>query len=68
MAQMNHIRAWPGVVTHAGRLYVVGGNDGDSSLSSMEMYDPVTNTWTLVADMPVARIAPAVALINKPRT
>ena len=33
----------------------------------MEMYDPVTNTWTLVADMSVRRRGPAVALIHRPR-
>merc|ERR1712080_701155 len=68
VAEMNHSRRYPGVLTHAGRLYVIGGYDGRSSLSSVEMYDPVTNTWTLVTDMSVGRIGPAVALIHRPWT
>merc|ERR1719334_2014144 len=54
VAEMNHFRIWPGVLTHEGRLYVVGGYSGDI-LFSMEMYDPITNTWTLVGDMTVGR-------------
>jgi len=72
VAEMNHSRFWPGVIAHAGRLYAIGGSgetmfDNDP-LSSVEMYDPVTNTWTLVADMSVGREGPAVALIHRPRT
>merc|ERR1712080_107688 len=68
-AEMNHSRAYPGVLTHAGRLYVFGGVAiYGSYLSSVEMYVPVTNTWTLVADMSVERLGPAVALIHRPRT
>ena len=32
------------------------------------MYDPKTDTWTLVADMAVGRKAFAVALIHRPNT
>ena len=67
VAEMNHSRSYHGVVCHKGRLYAVGGHDGNSSLSSMEMYDPSTNTWTLVADMSIGRIGLAVALIHRPR-
>jgi len=68
VAEMNHRRLYPGVLTHAGRLYVVGGFDRSyTPLSSVEMYDPSTNTWTLVADMSVGRAGPAVALIQRPK-
>ena len=68
VAEMNHSRAYPGVICHQGRLYAFGGYDGNSSLSSVEMYDPSTNTWTLVTDMSVGRAGSAVALIHRPRT
>ena len=32
--------------------YAIGGQDGAEILSSMEKYDPHTNTWTLVAPLP----------------
>ena len=40
-----------GVVTHDGLMYVVGGDDGTSNLSSVEMYNPKTDTWTLLKVM-----------------
>ena len=60
--------AWSACLAFQGRLYAVGGHDGHSSLSTVEMYDPSTNIWTLVADMSVARWGSAVALIQRPRT
>ena len=36
------------MVTHDGLMYVVGGDDGTSNLSSVEMYNPKTDTWTLL--------------------
>ena len=68
VAEMNHSRYYPGVLSHEGRLYAVGGHDGHSFLSSVEMYDPQTNTWTLVADMSVGRLGSAVAVIHRPNT
>ena len=72
VAEMNHSPSYPVVICHKGRIYVVGGRGGRgrflSPFSSMEIYDPSTNTWTLVADMFVRRSGPVVALIHKPRT
>jgi len=43
-----------------GKIYVIGGWTSESDpdarvLSTVEEYDPVTNTWTRKADMPTAR-------------
>jgi N-acetylneuraminic acid mutarotase len=38
-----------------GIIYAIGGWGGGSTLSSVEAYDPGTNTWTKKADMPTAR-------------
>ena len=40
-----------------GKLYAVGGFGGpeDEDLSSVERYDPATNTWEAVAPMSIAR-------------
>ena len=41
-----------------GKLYLVGGDDGNSNvLTTTEEYDPATNTWSTKAAMPTARDA-----------
>jgi hypothetical protein len=54
------------VVNHAlhpcgQRLAVVGGSNGTTPLSSIQAYDPVSNTWASVTNMTTAREFPAVA-------
>ena len=29
-----------------GYIYIAGGHDGNSSISSVERYDPLLNTWS----------------------
>ena len=50
-----------GVTNHEGHLYTVGNH------SRIDMYDPVTNTWTLLAEKAEFDIGSAVALTNNPR-
>lgn len=38
-----------------GLLYALGGNDGSSSLNSVEKYDPKLNKWTIVSSMVTRR-------------
>ena len=40
-----------GVAHLDGRIYVAGGNDGSSFLSSCEVFDPMTNKWSFLAPM-----------------
>ena len=48
-----------------GKLYAVGGYDGlGESLSSVERYDPTSNTWEAVAPMTTARGSHAVAVLD----
>ncbi|XP_071394915.1 kelch-like protein 24a [Centroberyx affinis] len=44
-----------------GKVYAVGGYDGQSRLSSVECYDSFSNRWTEVAPMKEAVSSPAVA-------
>ena len=56
-----------GVVVYDGFLYVVGGDDGTANLSSVEVYDPVKNAWSMLpACMGIGRSYAGVAVINKP--
>eukprot|EP00102_Acyrthosiphon_pisum_P018905 XP_016656115.1 PREDICTED: kelch-like protein 2 isoform X2 [Acyrthosiphon pisum] len=47
-ADMHLCRYSPGVIALDGLLYVVGGMDNDSTLDSIETYNPITNEWKLM--------------------
>ena len=39
-----------------GKLYALGGHDGDEHLNSCESFDPVTNRWKCIAPMKTLRL------------
>lgn len=47
-----------------GYIYVAGGYDGVSALNSVECYDPLSNSWRIVAPMQRARSAAAAISLN----
>src|SRR5947209_1249926 len=47
-----------------GKLYVVGGYDTLSAVSTLEIYDPATDSWTAGAPTPTPRAALAAAAIH----
>ena len=53
-----------------GKIYLIGGTlfeneqDGPFGMSLVEVYDPQTNTWQRVADMPTARTGSRAAVVN----
>jgi N-acetylneuraminic acid mutarotase len=58
----------PATVAHGGRLYVIGGYTGDGGLSAptaaVQRYDPRTNRWTRLRDMPTRRAALTAGVID----
>ena len=55
------------MVALKGQLYVVGGDDGTSNLSSVEVYNPKTNSWCmLTSSMGIGRSYAGVVIIDKP--
>jgi N-acetylneuraminic acid mutarotase len=61
-ANLNIARDGAAAATGAdGKIYVIGGTDGNSTLSSAEVYDPATNTWTAIASMATGRESLAAA-------
>lgn len=38
-----------------GKVYAVGGHDGNEHLGNMEMFDPLTNKWMMKASMNTKR-------------
>lgn len=64
---MNFCRRNAGVVAHDGVLYIIGGDDGTTNLSSVEVYTPETDTWRILgASMTIGRSYAGVAIIDKP--
>ncbi|MET0886885.1 MAG: kelch repeat-containing protein, partial [Mycetocola sp.] len=47
--------AFSGTLLHNGKILFAGGQAGNTSLASAELYDPVTDTSTPTEDMSVAR-------------
>lgn len=48
-------------------LDVIGGDDGNSNLASVEVYHPETDTWrTLPASMTIGRSYAGVSIVDKP--
>jgi hypothetical protein len=51
-----------GTIGTGGKIYVFGGRNSSALLSSLEIYNPATNSWSLGAPMPVAIRGMAFAL------
>lgn len=51
---------------NAGKLYVSGGRNGGATtyFNKLEVYDPVSNTWSAGAAMPVEQAEHGVGVIN----
>ena len=58
-ANMPTARAYFDTCVVDGMIYAIGGEIdrfGDMGISTVEMYDPITDTWTQKADMPTTRV------------
>ena len=48
-----------------GKIYAIGGAESSSVfLSTLEVYNPVTDTWTGKTEMPTARSSAAISVVN----
>jgi N-acetylneuraminic acid mutarotase len=47
-----------------GKIYAIGGTPGSGAFSTVESYDPVTDTWTRKANMPMIRAAGTSSVVN----
>ncbi|MFC1712818.1 sigma-70 family RNA polymerase sigma factor [Candidatus Poribacteria bacterium] len=54
-ADMPTARYMLGTCVVDGKLYAMGGTDGNQAFATIEVYDPATDTWTRKADMPAGR-------------
>ncbi|MBE9586187.1 DNRLRE domain-containing protein [Mucilaginibacter sp. JRF] len=58
LASLNNAVNHPGGAVYNGKIYIMGGSHGQNEASvpqkTLQVYDGQTNTWTNLADMPVA--------------
>jgi N-acetylneuraminic acid mutarotase len=64
LASMPTARGGLGVEAINGKIYAIGGFNGNTALSINEEFTPALNTWTTLAPMPTARSEFAVAVFN----
>ena len=55
LAPMHFARGGHALVGLGGRLYALGGNTSRGNVAAVEAYDPIANTWTVVASLPSPR-------------
>ena len=48
----------------AGIIYSVGGGNGQGAVCTVEMYDPLTDTWSKAEDMPTPKSLAGIAVIH----
>ena len=65
-ADMPTARGWtsPSSAVVDGKIYVIGGWDGNKMISTVEEYDPANDTWIQKADMPTRREDIGACMIN----
>ncbi|KAL0870830.1 hypothetical protein ABMA27_004676 [Loxostege sticticalis] len=62
---MHTARRNAAVVAHKGKLYVVGGDDGAANLDTVEVFDPATETWSILGErMSVGRSYAGVCVVE----
>ncbi len=55
VAQLPSARSDVGAIDHGGKIYVFGGCAGGVPTNEVDIYNPVTDTWSLGTPMPTAR-------------
>lgn len=65
MKVMSFFWVFAGICTHEGLIYVCGGYDGASCLSSMERFDPLTGVWSSCPAMNTRRRYCRIAVIGE---
>ena len=70
-AKMSSLRIFHAVVKlKDGRVLIAGGSEGpgfNNALRTVEIFDPVTETFTVVGDMNASRLVPGAALLRDGR-
>lgn len=61
---MHSKRCYVSVVTLNGKIYALGGHNGNERLRTMECYSPETNQWTILQSMSIERSDAHATVLN----
>lgn len=64
MTPMLEQRSEVAAVVYKNKIYAIGGYDGQDFLRSVEVYDPVSDTWSKLSPMITPRAWPAVTVLD----
>jgi N-acetylneuraminic acid mutarotase len=64
-AQMPTPRGALAVVEYEGKLFAIGGYDGNGNTAAVEVYDPANNSWSTRSPLPTPRDHLAVAAVGQ---
>lgn len=62
MAALTTPRGGVGIATVMGKIFAVGGHNGNAYLNTVEAFDPVLNRWELVGSVSHCRAGAGVAV------
>jgi len=65
MASMAEPRSSMAIATFEGKIIAIGGRSNLGALSSVEMYDPLSDTWTALKEKPTAVYEVSAAVIGE---
>jgi N-acetylneuraminic acid mutarotase len=55
IAAMNETRSNASAIMLCGKIYIIGGLNGEKHLNTAEVYDPEVNQWTFTEQMVFGR-------------
>jgi hypothetical protein len=55
LAPMHFARGGHALIADGGKLYAIGGNNSQINVPAAEVYDPTTNAWTVLPNLPSPR-------------
>ncbi|MEC0232687.1 kelch repeat-containing protein [Paenibacillus alba] len=62
--EMPNPRTGAAIAQVNGLIYSIGGANGSTVYSDLQVYNPTTNTWALKTKMPTARGSVSTAVVN----
>ncbi len=65
MPSMAEPRSSMAITTFEAKIFVIGGRSSKGALSSVEMYDPITGTWTTLAEKPTGVYEASAAVLGE---
>ena len=65
VASMTEPRSSMAIATFEGKIVVIGGRSSLGALASVEMYNPISNTWSALEDKPTAVYDVSAAVIGE---